>query len=116
MQDLHEYLLSMIMTQKKKNQSFGPPPPVTKLTTEQEFRLKAIEIAVNKPEATKEDIVTVFLALQKQNFVLINSLNNVLEAWAKRPPMNRDRATTTEVPLMFGILLETNDLDSTSET
>ena len=106
----------MIMTQKKKNQSYGPPPPVTKLTTEQEFRLKAIEIAVNKPEATKEDIITIFLALKKQNFVLINSLNNVLEAWAKRPPTNRDRATTNEVPLMFGILLETNDLDSTSET
>tara|TARA_A100001011_G_scaffold102114_1_gene107585 strand:+ start:73 stop:387 length:315 start_codon:yes stop_codon:yes gene_type:complete len=104
------------MTKQRKNQSFGPPPPVTKLTTEQEFRLKAIEIAVNKPEATKEDIVTVFLALQKQNFVLINSLNNVLEAWAKHPLMNRDRTTTNEVPLMFGILLETNDSNFTSET
>ncbi len=104
------------MTKQRKNQSFGPPPPVTKLTTEQEFRLKAIEIAVNKPEATKEDIVTVFLALQQENFVLINSLNNVLEAWAKHPPTNRDRTTTNEVPLMFGILLETNDSNFTSET
>jgi len=29
----------------------------------------------------KEDIITLFLALQKQNFVLGNSLKNLLEKW-----------------------------------
>jgi len=29
----------------------------------------------------KEDIITLFLALQKQNFVLGNSLTNLLEKW-----------------------------------
>jgi len=29
----------------------------------------------------KEDIITLFLALQKQNFVLGNSLENLLKKW-----------------------------------
>ena len=29
----------------------------------------------------KEDIITLFLALQKQNFVLGNSLSNLLKKW-----------------------------------
>jgi len=29
----------------------------------------------------KEDIITLFLALQKQNFVLGNSLTNLLKKW-----------------------------------
>jgi hypothetical protein len=29
----------------------------------------------------KEDIITLFLALQKQNFVLGNSLTNLLKQW-----------------------------------
>ena len=47
----------------------------------------------------KEDIITLFLALQKQNFVLGNSLTNLLEKWN----------TIEEVALKFGHLLETKD-------
>ena len=32
-------------------------------------------------ERNKEEIITVFLALQKQNFVLGNSLTNLIEHW-----------------------------------
>jgi hypothetical protein len=96
------------MTKQKKNQSYGPPPPITKLTTEQDFRLRAIELAINSPEATKEDIITVFLALQKQSFILANCLENLINKWPK-PPTTTDRPTTEEVPLMFGILLERKD-------
>ena len=94
------------MTKQKKNQSYGPPPPITKLTTEQDFRLRAIELAINSPEATKEDIITVFLALQKQNYVLINSLTNLVAKWPK------DHHTTKGVLPMFGILLENKDWTS----
>ena len=34
-----------------------------------------------KDEVKKEDIITLLLALQKQNFCLANSLINVVESW-----------------------------------
>jgi len=43
------------------------------------------------------------MALQEQNFVLGNSLTNLVKKWPKVPP------TINEVPAMFGILLETKD-------
>jgi hypothetical protein len=55
------------------------------------------------------------LALQEQAFVLSNCIENLLKKWPK-PPTTTDRRTTDEVPLMFGILLETKDSDSTLET
>ena len=91
------------MTLQKKNRSSGPPPPITKLTTEQEFKMRQLEIALPKDETRKEDIITIFLALQKQNFVLINSITNLLAKWPK------DQRITNEVIPMFGILLETKD-------
>ena len=115
MLDLLEYLLLMIMTQKKKNQSFGPPPPITELTMQQDLKLRQLEILLAKPETRKEDIATVMVALQEQTFVLSNCIENLLKKWPK-PPTTTDRPTTDEVPLMFGILLETNKSDSTSET
>ena len=42
----------------------------------------------------KDDIITLILALQKQNFVLGNSLTNLVEKWN----------TIEEEALMFGIL------------
>jgi len=62
--------------------------------------MRQLEIVLAKDETRKEDLITVFLALQKQNFVLINSLTNLVEKWPKVHP------TTNEVPAMFGILLE----------
>ena len=41
----------MIMTSKEKNLNFGPPPPITKLTTEQDLRLRLIKDQLNKDEA-----------------------------------------------------------------
>ena len=85
------------------------------MTTEQEFRLRSIEMAINNPETKKEDLITVLMALQHQNMVLGNSIKQLLQAWPK-PPTTKDQTTTDEVPLMFGILLGTKNLDSTSET
>ena len=91
------------MTSQKKNQSSGPPPPITKLTTEQEFKLRQLEITLPKDDVRKEDVITVFLALQKQNYILINSLTNLVAKWPK------DQHTTKGVLPMFGILLENKD-------
>ena len=44
----------------------------------------------------KEDIITLLLALQKQNFVLSNSLTNLVSQWS----------IIEEESQMFGILLE----------
>ena len=74
------------MTLKNKNQSFGPPPPITKLTAEQDFRVRQLEVMLPKDEVDKKDIITLLLALQKQNFVLSNSLMNVVENWPKEQP------------------------------
>ena len=65
--------------------------------------MRMIKDQLNKDDVRKEDIITVFLALQKQNFVLTNSLFNLIEQWPKVQP------TINEVPAMFGILLETKD-------
>ena len=50
-----------------------------KLTLEQEFKLKLVENKLRERYATnKEDIITLFLALQKQNFILSNNLKNII--------------------------------------
>ncbi len=77
--------------------------------------MRQLEILLNKPQAKKEDLIIVMLALQEQAFVLSNCIKNLIEKWPK-PPTTTDLSTTDEVPLMFGILLETKDSDSTSET
>ena len=73
------------MTSKEKNLNFGPPPPITKLTTEQDLKMRLIADKLKRDDVKKEDIITVYLALQKQNFVLSNSLMNLVENWPKEP-------------------------------
>jgi hypothetical protein len=74
------------MTSTSNSQSFGPPPPIIKLTMEQEFKMRRIEDALNNPDTTKEDMITVFLALQRQCFVLGNNMNQLLKQW-QNPPL-----------------------------
>ena len=70
------------MTSKNNNQNIGPPPPVTKLTVEQDLRMRLLE---DRLEAVyhdnKKDVITLFLALQRQNFVLGNSITNLIDNW-----------------------------------
>ena len=50
-----------------------------KLTLEQEFKLKLVEDKIRERNDThNEEIITLFLALQKQNFVLTNNLKNII--------------------------------------
>ena len=94
------------MTSKRSDQSYGPPPPITKLTYEQDLKMRLLEDRLNSDEVDKKDIITVFLALQKQNFVLANSMINLVKQWPAPPKV---QTTTNEVLPMFGILLETKD-------
>ena len=90
------------MTSKKSSLNYGPPPPVTELTMEQDLKLRQLEISLNSGDVDMKDIITVFLALQKQNFVLGNSLTNLVSQWPK------PAQPTNDVLPMFGILIETN--------
>ena len=91
------------MTTKKENPYSGIPNPITELTLEQQFKMRLVDDYLDHPEVSREDIKTVFLALQKQNYVLINSLTNLVAKWPK------DHHTTKGVLPMFGILLENKD-------
>ena len=93
------------MTSKKDNPDYGPPPPITELTMEQDLKLRILWDQLNKPETQKADIITLFMALQQQCYVLGNSITNLVDKWPKPPAQN----TTKEGVQMFGILLETKD-------
>ena len=67
----------MTMIPKDKNPSFGRLP--LPLTTEQDFKMRVIEDNLRKHYDKKEDVIIVFLALQRQNFALSNALKNLLE-------------------------------------
>ena len=100
------------MTSKKASQSYGIPQPITKLTVEQDLKLRLIKDSIENPETPREDVNTVFLALQKQNFVLANSLTNLLEKWPK-PPMKPDPNITGLDQSKFGILYVIKNSTST---
>ena len=91
------------MTSKRSDQSYGLPKPITKLTMEQDLKMRLIEDRLKSGDVKYEDVVTLFLALQHQNFVLGNSITNLVQKWPKVHP------TINEVPAMFGILLEKTD-------
>ena len=48
---------------------------------EQDLKLRQISDRLNSGDVDYKDIVTVFLALQKQNFVLANSMINLVNKW-----------------------------------
>jgi hypothetical protein len=72
---------------------------------EQSLKMRLIEDALRSPEADKEDIITVFLALQRQCYILGNNMSNLLKEWNKP----QDLHTISEVLSSLGITLETKD-------
>jgi len=95
------------MTLPTNPSSFGPPPPVLELTIEQQFKMRQIEDALRNPESKKEDIITIFMALQRQCFVLGNSMSNLVKKWPT--PTQLDPTIIDEVLSKFGISSETKD-------
>ena len=57
--------------------------PVTEMTMEQSFKLRRLEDLL--PEADKADIITLFMALQRQNYALANTVSNLLKHWPNHP-------------------------------
>ena len=64
--------------------------PVTEMTMEQSFKLRRLEDLL--PEADKKDIITLFMALQRQNYALSNTVLNLVKQWPNHLP------TTPEEP------------------
>ena len=72
----------MTMTSQRKQLDFGLPPPITQLTVEQDLRMRILNDKLKTEFYDhKEEITTLLLALQKQNFVLSNSLSNLVHKW-----------------------------------
>lgn len=74
---------------------------------EQQFKLRQIEDALKHKDSAKEDIITIFMALQRQCFCLSNSLTNLLKHWPA--PQTQDLIITEEDLSKLGILFETKD-------
>ena len=79
--------------------------PVMELTMEQEFQYRRITDLL--PQAQKDDIITIYLALQKQNYCLSNTIKKLLAEWPIHP------STTHEEVLKFGTLFEIKDFPTT---
>jgi len=76
--------------------------PVTEMTLEQSFKLRRLEDLL--PSANKDDIITLYIALQHQNYCLCNTVSNLVKQWPTfHPP------TTQEEPWKRGTLYETKD-------
>ena len=75
------------------------------LKVEQSFKLRRLQDLL--PNASKEDIITVFLALQHQNFVLSNTVANLVQQWPL--PTTTDRSITNEDQSKPGTSSETRD-------
>jgi len=80
--------------------------PIATLTMEQNFQMRKIEDGIK--HADREELITIFLALQRQNFVLTNNLSNLLTKWPVQGK-STDQSTIEEELLNLGISFETND-------
>lgn len=67
---------------------------------EQEFKIRRLEDLL--PKADKSDIITLFMALQRQNFALANTVSNLVKQWPN--PIQLDPRTTEEEISRFGTL------------
>ena len=76
---------------------------------EQDLKLRVLHDKLQEDFHDKQaDIITLIMALQHQNFVLGNSITNLVQKWPP-PPTQMDPNTINEVLPMFGILLENKD-------
>ena len=81
--------------------SYGPPMPVTELTIEQQFKMRRLEDLL--PHADKKDIITLYIALQHQCYVLGNNVSQLVKEWPNH------LTTTPEEAFKSGISSEINN-------
>ena len=88
------------MTLKQTDPYYGiPPMPVIEITLEQEFKLKRMADLLQK--CPQEEMIKLFLDLQKTNFILTNNISQLLIEWPIIPPL-----TTPEDQLNAGMQSE----------
>ena len=63
--------------------------PITALTLEQDLKMRQIEDALK--HADREDIITIYLALQRQCYVLGNNISQLVKTW----PIHQSTTETT---------------------
>ena len=73
---------------------------------EQDLKMRQIKDALDTGNYSKEDLATVFVALQHQCFVLTNNVRQLVAQW---PTAHMNQPTTTEAASLFGTLFETKD-------
>ena len=89
------------MTSKTTDPYYGfPPMPITDITIEQEFKMKRMEDLLQK--CPPQEMIKLFLDLQKTNFILTNNIGQLLKEW--NLPV-----TTPEDQLKFGTSSETSN-------
>ena len=77
---------------------------------EQDLQLRKLHDQVQLNYFTnKNDVITILMALQRQNYVLGNSITNLVQKWPTPPPIPSDPTTIKGVRQMFGTLLGTKD-------
>ena len=70
------------MTSRPDYQSYGIPAPVTQLTVEQDLKLRVLNDKLKENYHDIEDeVITLIDALQHQNFILGNSITNLIKHW-----------------------------------
>ena len=70
------------MTSIPDHQSYGIPAPVTQLTVEQDLKLRVLNDKLKENYHDIEDeVITLIDALQHQNFILGNSITNLIKHW-----------------------------------
>ena len=99
------------MTSQQTDQYYGPPAPITELTVEQDLKMRLLHDRLKTQyHDSKDDIIRLLIALQHQNFVMGNSITNLVQKWPPPPTLiPTDPLTIKEVAKMCGILLETKD-------
>ena len=89
--------------------SCGVPKPITTITMEQDLQMRVLFDAITKNETDKDDLNTLIMSLQHQNYVLSNSMMNLVKKWPtlQTPSTSatpKDQTTTKEVKPRFGTL------------
>ena len=81
------------------------------MTLEQDLELRKFYDAISQDEVGKDDLLTVIMALKHQNFILSNSMMNLVKKWpttstsaTAQTVTKKDQTTTKEVKPRFGTL------------
>ena len=71
---------------------------------EQDLQMRVLFDAITKSETDKEDLSILIMSLQHQNYVLSNSMMNLVKKWPTIHQTPEDQTTTKEVKPKFGTL------------